>query len=158
MELRGLLKEKKSTECKERESTDASGNSSDGQAELRQTVETLQAGAKGHSKVTKLCKDKGEKISNEVSDGEIPVTMELIVSTTEELEHLQTKGQSHSQSARHVAKHGVSLFYEKNVKKHLITPLLEVRLSVFLISVLLVPTVGWCQISAPGPREAENGS
>ncbi|XP_042251849.1 CDK5 regulatory subunit-associated protein 2-like isoform X3 [Thunnus maccoyii] len=111
VELRGLLKEQKSTECKEKESTDASGNSSDGQAELRQSVETLQAGAKGHSKVTRLSKDKGDKISNEVPDGEIPVAMELIVSTAEEeMERLETEGQSHSKSAKqHVAKHGAGV-------------------------------------------------
>ncbi|KAM7368804.1 hypothetical protein PAMP_013111 [Pampus punctatissimus] len=101
MELQGLLKEQKSTECKEKESTDASGNSSDGQAELRQCVETLQAVAKGHSKVTRLSKHKGEKSSNEVSGGEIPVTTELIVSTAEE--SLQTRGQSHSKSTKYAA-------------------------------------------------------
>ncbi|XP_061703679.1 CDK5 regulatory subunit-associated protein 2 isoform X1 [Syngnathoides biaculeatus] len=41
VQLRGLLKEQKSNECKEKESTDASGNSSDGQAELRRSRETL---------------------------------------------------------------------------------------------------------------------
>ncbi|KAM7392630.1 hypothetical protein PAMA_007649 [Pampus argenteus] len=101
VELQGLLKEQKSTECKEKESTDASGNSSDGQAELRQRVETLQAGAKGHSKVSRLSKHKGEKSSNEVSGGEIPVTTELIVSPAEE--SLQTRGQSHSKSTKHAA-------------------------------------------------------
>ncbi|XP_053196350.1 CDK5 regulatory subunit-associated protein 2 isoform X2 [Scomber japonicus] len=110
VELRGLLKEQTSTECKEKESTDASGNSSDGQAELRQSLETLQAGAEGHSKVTRLSKDKGEKISNEVPDEEIPVTMGLIVSTEEGSEGLQTKGQSYSKSAKqHVTKHGAGV-------------------------------------------------
>ncbi|KAM9794762.1 CDK5 regulatory subunit-associated protein 2 isoform 6-T7 [Syngnathus typhle] len=40
--LRGLLKEQKSSEHKEKESTDASGDSSDGQADLRRARETLQ--------------------------------------------------------------------------------------------------------------------
>ncbi|XP_077441671.1 CDK5 regulatory subunit-associated protein 2 isoform X1 [Vanacampus margaritifer] len=41
VQLQGLLKEQKSSECKEKESTDSSGNSSDGQAELRRSRETL---------------------------------------------------------------------------------------------------------------------
>lgn len=115
MELQGLLKEQKSTECKEKESTDASGNSSDGQAELRQSLEALQDGAKGYSKVTRLSKDKREKISNKVPDGDIPVNMELMVNTEEE-KSVQTKGQSYSKSAKqHVAKHGVSFYYGRSV-------------------------------------------
>ncbi|XP_029300550.1 LOW QUALITY PROTEIN: CDK5 regulatory subunit-associated protein 2 [Cottoperca gobio] len=107
MELRGLLKEQTSTECKEKESTDASGNSSDGQAELRKSVETLQAESKGHCKVINLSKDKGERNSNDVWDGVTPVTTELSVSGTEGTESSQTKGQSHSKSAKqHVARHG----------------------------------------------------
>ncbi|XP_037121009.1 CDK5 regulatory subunit-associated protein 2 isoform X4 [Syngnathus acus] len=43
--LRGLLKEQKSSEHKEKESTDASGDSSDGQTELRGGRESLQEGA-----------------------------------------------------------------------------------------------------------------
>ncbi|XP_070780479.1 CDK5 regulatory subunit-associated protein 2 [Enoplosus armatus] len=102
VELRGLLKEQKSTECKEKESTDASGNSSDGQAELRRSVETLQAESKGHSKVINL--------SKEVSDGETLVTTELIVSTTEWMEGPQTEDQSHSKSAKqHAARHGAGV-------------------------------------------------
>nr|XP_046230565.1 myomegalin-like isoform X2 [Scatophagus argus] len=98
-ELRGLLKEQKSTECKERESTDVSGNSSDGQAELRKSVETLQVEAEGHPKVINLTK--------EGSDGETPVTSELIVSNTEGMESRQTKGQSHSRSTKqHAARRG----------------------------------------------------
>ncbi|XP_049459390.1 CDK5 regulatory subunit-associated protein 2 isoform X2 [Epinephelus fuscoguttatus] len=108
VELRGLLKEQKSTECKEKESTDTSGSSSDGQAELRKSAETLQADSKGHSKVINLSQEKGEKNSHELSDGESPVTTELIVSTTEGKESPKTKDQSHSKSAKqHVARHGV---------------------------------------------------
>ncbi|XP_018517871.1 CDK5 regulatory subunit-associated protein 2 isoform X1 [Lates calcarifer] len=98
VELRGLLKEQKSTECKEKESTDASGNSSDGQAELRQSTETLQD------------KEKEDKTSNEMSDGEKPFTTELFVSTADGMESPQTKGQSHSRSGDHnVAKHGAGV-------------------------------------------------
>ncbi|XP_070706541.1 CDK5 regulatory subunit-associated protein 2 [Pempheris klunzingeri] len=107
VELRGLLKEQKSTECKEKESTDASGNSSDGQNELRKSVETLQDESKGHSEVSDLSKEKGEENSNKMSE-ETSVTTELIVSTTEEMESTQTKGQSRSKSTmQHVARHGV---------------------------------------------------
>ncbi|XP_044030402.1 CDK5 regulatory subunit-associated protein 2 isoform X12 [Siniperca chuatsi] len=102
VELRGLLKEQQSTECKEKESTDASGNNSDGQAELRKSVETLQAESKGHSKVINLLK--------EVSDGETPVTIELIVSTTEGTERPQTEDESHSKSAKqHAPRHGAGV-------------------------------------------------
>ncbi|XP_051268953.1 CDK5 regulatory subunit-associated protein 2 isoform X4 [Dicentrarchus labrax] len=101
-ELRGLLKEQKSTECKEKESTDASGNSSDGQAELRKSVETLQAESNHPSKVISL--------SKEVLDEETPVTTELIVSTTGDIGSPQTKGQSHSKSTvQHVARHGAGV-------------------------------------------------
>ena len=100
MELRGLLKEQKSTECKERESTDASGNSSDGHAEFRKSMETLQV---------KVSKEKREKNSNEASDGETSVTSEVVVSTSEGRESSQTKGLSHSKSGKQdVAKQGVS--------------------------------------------------
>ncbi|XP_071322292.1 CDK5 regulatory subunit-associated protein 2 isoform X2 [Trachinotus anak] len=101
VELRGLLKEQKSTECKEKESTDASGNSSDGQAELRQSMETLQV---------KKSKEKGEKSSNEVSDGETPVTTDVIVSTAEEMESPQTTSQSHRKNGREdVTKQGAGV-------------------------------------------------
>lgn len=101
MELRGLLKEQKSTECKEKESTDASGNSSDGQLELRKSVETLQLESRGHSKVVNMLK--------EVTVGETPLTTELIVHTTEGMESPQTADESHGKSAKqHVARHGVS--------------------------------------------------
>lgn len=89
-ELRGLLKEQKSTECKEKESTDASGNSSDGQAELRKSVETLQVESKAHSQVSNL--------SEEVLDGETHVSAEGTESPD-----------SQSKSAmQHVSRHGVS--------------------------------------------------
>ncbi|AWP15484.1 putative CDK5 regulatory subunit-associated protein 2 [Scophthalmus maximus] len=93
VELRGLLKEHKSTECKEKESTDASGNSSDGQAELRQSMEALSV---------KLSNEKGERNSQHVSGGETLIT-------TEGIESPQTKGQTHTTGGKHnVAKHGQS--------------------------------------------------
>ncbi len=102
-ELRGLLKEQKSTECKEKESTDASGNSSDGQAELRKSLETLQAKSKGPSKVKSLSKDGGTSVATE-----------LIVSTID----VMASPKSHSRSAiKHVAKHGVSLVLQEEFKE-----------------------------------------
>uniref|UniRef100_A0A8C8DSA4 CDK5 regulatory subunit-associated protein 2/Myomegalin coiled coil domain-containing protein n=1 Tax=Oryzias sinensis TaxID=183150 RepID=A0A8C8DSA4_9TELE len=51
--LRGLLKEHKSTESKEKESRDASGNSSDGPTDLRKSLETLEAlDCKSHGKIS----------------------------------------------------------------------------------------------------------
>uniref|UniRef100_UPI003AAC0E90 CDK5 regulatory subunit-associated protein 2 n=1 Tax=Centroberyx gerrardi TaxID=166262 RepID=UPI003AAC0E90 len=105
-ELRGLLKEEKSTESKEKESTDTSGDSSDGQAELRKTVERLRAEAKGHYKVIRLLKEQLGRTSGDVSDGETHVTTELIVSMAQEMESQQTKGQSHSKSTKqHITRH-----------------------------------------------------
>ncbi|XP_056288034.1 CDK5 regulatory subunit-associated protein 2 isoform X2 [Pseudoliparis swirei] len=99
VELRGLLKEQTSTECKEKESTDASGNSSDGQAELKRSVETLQAELRGQSKVINLLREKEEKNSTEASDGGAPVTTEMIVGATEGMKS-QTKGPSSSKCTR----------------------------------------------------------
>lgn len=114
MELRGLLKEQKSTECKEKESTDASGNSSDGQAEWKR-----------RSKVINQSKEKGEKSSPEVPDGETRVPAELIVSPTEGMKDPQTKGQSHSKiTKQHVARHGVSF-----VLRHYIASSVKVTVS-----------------------------
>lgn len=96
------MKEQKSTESKERASTNVSGNSSDGQTELSQGIEKSQAESKGHSK---LLRGKNTK---EVSDAEIPVTTQLIVSAAEGTEGLLTEGQTHNTSVKqHVATHGV---------------------------------------------------
>uniref|UniRef100_UPI0037E92329 CDK5 regulatory subunit-associated protein 2 isoform X4 n=1 Tax=Semicossyphus pulcher TaxID=241346 RepID=UPI0037E92329 len=99
VELRGLLKEQKSTESKERESRDGSGNSSDGQAELRKSSDAPQAESEGHSEDTNLSKEKKEKSSYEVSDGESSVgTAEGVGS------------QTHSKSAKqHVVRHGAGV-------------------------------------------------
>ncbi|XP_072227758.1 uncharacterized protein [Leuresthes tenuis] len=103
MELRGLLKEQKSAECKEKESTDVSGNSSDGQAELKKSLETQQAATKEDSKVTKLSKERGKKNLKEMSDGEDPVTT---VSTADKMDSAEMKCPSHSKSLKqHVTRH-----------------------------------------------------
>ncbi|KAM4635269.1 CDK5 regulatory subunit-associated protein 2 isoform 3-T3 [Polymixia lowei] len=106
--LRGLLKEEKSTESKEKESPETSGDSSDGQADLRKTVERLRAEAKGHRKVIRLLKEQLERNSVEVSEGEAHVTTELIVSMSKESQ--RTKGQSQVKSPRpHITAHGTGL-------------------------------------------------
>lgn len=114
MELQGLLKEQKSTEPKERASTDASGNSSDGQAEIKQSVEKVQAESKGPSKLMREKREKTLKNSEEVSDEDIPFTTQLIVGTAEGMESPQTEGQTHSGSVKlHAARHGVSFVLQQ---------------------------------------------
>ncbi|XP_053303708.1 CDK5 regulatory subunit-associated protein 2 isoform X4 [Pleuronectes platessa] len=101
--LRGLLKEQKSAECKEKESMDASGNSSDGQAELRQSMETL---------LVEVSNEKGEKNSHEVPDGEAPVTTEVVVNSAGGVERPKIKGpgQPHIESGKQdVTRHGAGL-------------------------------------------------
>ncbi|XP_056146744.1 CDK5 regulatory subunit-associated protein 2 isoform X3 [Lampris incognitus] len=100
LELQGLLKEGNSTEFKERESADTSGDSSDGQADLRRTVEKLRAEAKSHHKVIRLLKEQLKMNSGEVLEGDIHVTSQLIVSTAQEREGQQTKSLSHIRSPR----------------------------------------------------------
>uniref|UniRef100_A0A1A7YZQ5 CDK5 regulatory subunit associated protein 2 n=1 Tax=Iconisemion striatum TaxID=60296 RepID=A0A1A7YZQ5_9TELE len=98
--LRGLLKEQKSTEFKEKESKDASGNSSDGQAELRKSLEMLHAKSKDGSKVFE---ESREKKSGEVSERETPVTTD---GTADETESSKPQSQSPSRRAKqHVSRH-----------------------------------------------------
>ncbi|XP_017263118.1 CDK5 regulatory subunit-associated protein 2 isoform X2 [Kryptolebias marmoratus] len=92
-ELQDLHKEQKSAECKEKESADTSGNSSDVQAEWRNGLETLQAEPNHIFKDFKLLKERAEKKSNEVSDEEILLTS---VSTANEMESPNRQCQSHS--------------------------------------------------------------
>ncbi|KAM4720438.1 CDK5 regulatory subunit-associated protein 2 isoform 3-T3 [Anableps anableps] len=100
LKLWGLLKEQKSTEWKEKESTDASGNSSDGQAELRRSLETLPSNSEDGSMIFKLSKEATEKSSNE-SNGEATVTN---MSTADE--KLEPQSQPHYKSPRqHVTRH-----------------------------------------------------
>lgn len=109
-ELRGLLKEQKSTECKEKESADASGDSSDGQAELRRSLETLQSESQSGSSV---------------SDG----SSAPVVSSTDGMVNLQIKNLSHRRSSKQlVAKHRVLCFFcygEALYKKQQITTFLK---------------------------------
>ncbi|XP_029940030.1 CDK5 regulatory subunit-associated protein 2-like [Salarias fasciatus] len=100
--LRGLLKEQKSAELKEKESTDASGNSSEGQSEMRKSLETLHPEAKEDCNAIKQMKKGKENALNEASDGEILTSTD---STADETASLTTR-ESHSRSSKqHVARH-----------------------------------------------------
>lgn len=99
-QLRGLLKEQTSTEWKEKESADVSGNSSDVQAD--------RAAGRSQSKVVDPSK---------VSDGNAAVTTEITasstVSSTEWEESPETKDQSHRKRPKqHTARHGVGWIHE----------------------------------------------
>lgn len=70
-ELRGLLKEQKSAECKEKESTDASssGNSSDGQAEPRRSAEALETESDARSELISPAKTLTDESRAELESG-----------------------------------------------------------------------------------------
>lgn len=121
-QLRGLLKEQTSTEWKEKESADASGNSSDVQAESKKAAE------RSRSKVAD---------PSTVSDGKAPVTTELTasstVSSTEWEESPETKGQSHRKRPKqHTVRHGVGSIHECS------TLHMQVSQEPFVTSVLFV--------------------
>ncbi|XP_047228374.1 CDK5 regulatory subunit-associated protein 2 isoform X4 [Girardinichthys multiradiatus] len=104
LKLWGLLKEQKSAESKEKESTNVSGNSSDGQAELRRSLETLQSEAEDRSMIVKLSKGNTEKSSN-ASHGETAVTK---ISTADGKRSPKPQSQPHhktpkQQVTRHMA-------------------------------------------------------
>lgn len=102
--LQGAVKEQKSTECKEKESIDISENSSDGQAELRKSLETLQAEPNHNFMDIRLLKEKAEK-SDEVSDGKTHLTS---VSTADEMESPKPQHQTQSKRAEQlVTRHRV---------------------------------------------------
>lgn len=92
-ELRGLLKEQTSTEWKEKESADVSGNSSDVQADSK------RAAGRGQPKVVDASKVPDEKAA---------VATALTASSTEWEESPETKGQSHrKRQKQHTVRHGV---------------------------------------------------
>ncbi|KAF7217385.1 transcript variant X2 [Nothobranchius furzeri] len=102
--LQGLLKEQKSTEFKEKESKDASGNSSDGQAEMRKSLEVLHAKSKDGLKVFE---ESREEKSGEVSERETPVTTD---DTADETEGSKPQSQSPSRRAKqHVSRQRASV-------------------------------------------------
>ncbi|XP_064164743.1 CDK5 regulatory subunit-associated protein 2 isoform X10 [Anguilla rostrata] len=86
IDLKGLLKEEKSTESKE--SADSSGDS-DGNKDLQKVVEKLRSEAKGYRKVIKLLKEQLEL--NSSSGGEAGFNPELIVSMAREIERLKAE-------------------------------------------------------------------
>ncbi|KAM4532788.1 uncharacterized protein V3H82_026516 [Fundulus diaphanus] len=102
LKLWGLLKEQKSAECKEKESTDVSGNSSDGPAELRRSLETLQSESEDGSVIFKLSKETTEKSSSE-SHGETAVTN---ISPTDEKPSPKPQSQLDNEAPKqHVTRH-----------------------------------------------------
>ncbi|KAG5834528.1 hypothetical protein ANANG_G00262450 [Anguilla anguilla] len=86
IDLKGLLKEEKSTESKE--SADSSGDS-DGNKDLQKVVEKLRSEAKGYRKVIKLLKEQLEL--NSSWGGEAGFNPELIVSMAREIERLKAE-------------------------------------------------------------------
>ncbi|XP_043999901.1 CDK5 regulatory subunit-associated protein 2 isoform X2 [Gambusia affinis] len=100
LKLWGLLKEQKSTECKEKESADVSGSSSDGQAELRRTLEMPQSTPKRGSMVFKSPKQTTKK-SSKASAGETSTTN---VSSADENPKPQSKTH-HKSPKQHVTRH-----------------------------------------------------
>ncbi|XP_054908682.1 CDK5 regulatory subunit-associated protein 2 isoform X3 [Poeciliopsis prolifica] len=100
LRLWGLLKELKSTECKEKESTEVSGSSSDGQAKVRRTLETFQPKPKRGSLVFKSPKQTTKK-SSKTSAGETAVTN---VSSADENSRPQSETH-HKSPKQHVTRH-----------------------------------------------------
>uniref|UniRef100_A0A3P9MVD6 CDK5 regulatory subunit associated protein 2 n=3 Tax=Poecilia reticulata TaxID=8081 RepID=A0A3P9MVD6_POERE len=100
LKLWGLLKEQKSTECKEKESADVSGNSSDGQAELRRSLETFLSNPKRGSTIFKSPKQTPKK-SSKASAGESAVTN---VSSADKNPKPQSKTH-HKSPKQHVTRH-----------------------------------------------------
>lgn len=142
-QLRGLLKEQTSTEWKEKESADASGNSSDVQAESKKAAE------RSRSKVADPSK---------VSDGKAPVTAELTasstVSSTEWEESPENKGQSHRKRPKqHAVRHGVGSIHECS------TLHMQVSQEPFVTSVLFVSlqATGRSRLPLPTRLRVETG-
>lgn len=94
IDLKGLLKEEKSTESKE--SGDSSGES-DGNKDLQREVEKLRSEAKGYRKVIKLLKEQLEL--NSACDGEAGFNPELIVSMAREIERLKAELEAYRRRA-----------------------------------------------------------
>lgn len=89
MQLRGLLKEQTTAECKEKASPEGPGIGADGPKELKRS-EALQAETKGQ--VIRPSTYTQEKTSKKTSDGEAVVPRE-------ELEGPSSKGQLHGKVA-----------------------------------------------------------
>ncbi|KAJ8339140.1 hypothetical protein SKAU_G00359260 [Synaphobranchus kaupii] len=93
VDLKGLLKEEKSTESKE--SADSSGDS-DGNKDLQKVLEKLRSEARGYRKVIKLLKEQLEL--NSSAGGETGFNPELIVSMAREIERLKAEQETYRRS------------------------------------------------------------
>ncbi|XP_041753568.2 CDK5 regulatory subunit-associated protein 2 isoform X3 [Coregonus clupeaformis] len=88
VDLRGQLKEEKSTESKE--SADTSGDSGDGQGDLRKTVERLRSEAKGHREIIQLLKEQLERTEVVVDvETRSDSQSDMMVTMTREMEKLR---------------------------------------------------------------------
>ncbi|XP_015238198.1 PREDICTED: CDK5 regulatory subunit-associated protein 2 isoform X2 [Cyprinodon variegatus] len=101
LKLWGLLKEQKSTECKEKESADVSGNSSDGQAESRRSLETFQPESEDGSIICNLPRETTKKTNN-TSQGNTTVAN---ISTVDERGRKPQSQQDNKTPKQHVARH-----------------------------------------------------
>ncbi|XP_023840272.1 CDK5 regulatory subunit-associated protein 2 isoform X5 [Salvelinus sp. IW2-2015] len=88
VDLRGQLKEEKSTESKE--SADTLGDIGDAQGDLRKTLERLRSEAKGHRKIIQLLKEQLER-TEAVVDVETRSNSQpdMMVTMTREMERLR---------------------------------------------------------------------
>eukprot|EP00063_Salmo_salar_P022730 XP_013997565.1 PREDICTED: myomegalin-like isoform X5 [Salmo salar] len=88
VDLRGQLKEEKSTESKE--SADTSGDIDDAQGDLRKTLERLRSEAKGHRKIIQLLKEQLERTEAVVDvEDRSDSQPDMMVTMTREMERLR---------------------------------------------------------------------
>lgn len=88
VDLRGQLKEEKSTESKE--SADTSGDIDDAQGDLRKTLERLRSEAKGHRKIIQLLKEQLERTEAVVDvEARSDSQPDMMVTMTREMERLR---------------------------------------------------------------------
>ncbi|XP_071207907.1 CDK5 regulatory subunit-associated protein 2 isoform X6 [Salvelinus alpinus] len=88
VDLRGQLKEEKSTESKE--SADTLGDIGDAQGDLRKTLERLRSEAKGHRKIIQLLKEQLERTEAVVDvETRSDSQPDMMVTMTREMERLR---------------------------------------------------------------------
>ncbi|KAG7477293.1 hypothetical protein MATL_G00092500 [Megalops atlanticus] len=99
VDLKGYLKEKKSTETKE--SADTSGDS-DSSRDLQKVVEKLRSEAKSYRKIIKLLKEQLEL--NSSADGKAGFNPELIVGMAKEIERLKVEVEAYRRQTESLEK------------------------------------------------------
>ncbi|KAJ8286570.1 hypothetical protein GJAV_G00040680 [Gymnothorax javanicus] len=113
IDLKGLLKEEKSTESKE--SAESSGDS-DGHKDLQKVVEKLRSEAKGYRKVIKLLKEQLEL--NSSAGGEAGFNPELIVSMAREIERLKGEVEAHRRTAESLERKLLEMEVQPQLTEH----------------------------------------